>query len=284
MRKSAIGWALVSILATACAPGSVREAPPAEPEVAAVEEPVYTAQPGLSAQERFRSALGLLETGEPGPARAELLAYLEEKPRSDVARDLLRQIESDALEYYPAEYRQITLTSGESLSTLAKRYLGDIYQFYALAKYNGISEPRRLRTGQSLRIPLTATAAAAFAIDDDPEAMAREVAARAEAAAVPGEIVTAEPVTASEATVDSPEAEMTVEVLPEPALQPMVAEAPSGNPADLHREALNAFRAQNLEKAIGLWDQVLALDPEHENAGLYRAQAVELQNRLQQLN
>ncbi|MEQ9463025.1 MAG: LysM peptidoglycan-binding domain-containing protein [Haliea sp.] len=264
--------------------------------MAAVGEPVYTAQPGLSAQERFRSALGLLEGGEPGQARAELLAYIEEKPRSEVARDLLRQIESDSLEYYPAEHRQITLATGESLSTLAKRYLGDIYQFYALAKYNGIAEPRRLRAGQSLRIPLTGAAVAAFAIDDDPEAMAREVAARAEAAVASGEADTAAPVTAAEATVDTaetgmaaellPETEVPLEteVLPEPALQPTIAEVPSGNPADLHREALNAFRAQNLEKAIGLWDQVLALDPEHENAGLYRAQAVELQNRLQRLN
>lgn len=277
-----MGLAVFSVLASACAPTPVQEAPLPETEAAASEEPVFTAQPGLSAQERFRVALGLLESGNTGQARAELIAYLEEKPRSDVANDLLRQVETDSLEYYPSEYREITLSSGESLSTLAKRYLGDVYQFHALAKYNNIAEPRRLRAGQTLKIPLTETAIAAFAVDDDPEAMAREVAARAEAAAAAAAAATVAEESA-EAAVEA-ETETLTEVLPQPALVPMVVEAPGVNPADLHREALNAFRAQNLEKAINLWDQVLELDPEHENAELYRAQAVELQNRLQQLN
>ncbi len=298
MKQAVIGCAVLSVLVSACAPTPVQEAPPPEPEVVTTEEPVFSAQPGLSAQERFRAALGLLEAGNAGQARAELIAYLEEKPRSAVARDLLRQIEAGPLEYYPSEYREIALASGESLSTLAQRYLGDVYQFHALAKYNNIAEPRRLRAGQTLRIPLTDTAIAAFAVDDDPEATAREVAARAEAeaAAAAEQAAAAEGSTAADsssadAVAEAGEAEVTAgaavedaEVLPQPALAPTVAQAPTANPADLHREALNAFRAQNLEKAISLWDQVLTLDPEHENAGLYRAQAVELQNRLRQLN
>lgn len=298
MKQAVIGWAVLSMLVSACAPTPVQEAPPPEPEVVTTEEPVFSAQPGLSAQERFRAALGLLEAGNAGQARAELVAYLEEKPRSAVASDLLRQIEADPEEYYPSDYREIALASGESLSTLAQRYLGDVYQFHALAKYNDIAEPRRLRAGQTLKIPLTDTAIAAFAVDDDPEATAREVAARAEAEAVSAaeQAAAAEESTAADATpvdavAETGEAEVAAdaavedaEVLPQPALAPTVAQAPTANPADLHREALNAFRAQNLEKAISLWDQVLTLDPEHENAGLYRAQAVELQNRLRQLN
>ena len=294
MKQAVIGCAVLSVLVSACAPTPVQEAPPPEPEVVTTEEPVFSAQPGLSAQERFRAALGLLEGGNAGQARAELIAYLEEKPRSAVARDLLRQIEAGPLEYYPSEYREIALASGESLSTLAQRYLGDVYQFHALAKYNNIAEPRRLRAGQTLRIPLTDTAIAAFAVDDDPEATAREVAARAEAAAEQAAAAkesTAADSSPADAVAEAGEAEVTAgaavedaEVLPQPALAPTVAQAPTANPADLHREALNAFRAQNLEKAINLWDQVLTLDPEHENAGLYRAQAVELQNRLRQLN
>lgn len=280
MRRAVIGLAVFSVLASACAPTPVQESPPPEPEAVASEEPVFTAQPDLSAQERFRAALDLLESGNTGQARAELIAYLEEKPRSDVANDLLRQVETDSLEYYPSAHREITLSSGESLSTLAKRYLGDVYQFHALAKYNNIAEPRRLRAGQTLKIPLTEAAIAAFAVDDDPEAMAREVATRVEAAAAAAAAANV----AKESAEAVADAETLTEALPQPALAPMVAETPSVNPADLHREALNAFRAQNLEKAINLWDQVLELDPEHDNAGLYRAQAVELQNRLQRLN
>ncbi|MFO7552967.1 MAG: LysM peptidoglycan-binding domain-containing protein [Haliea sp.] len=242
-----IGWAVLGVLASAGAAAAMQEAAPAEPEVVTVAAPVSTLAPGSPAQERFRAALGLLEAGNAGQARVELIAYQKEQPRSGVASDLLRQIEADALEYFPSEYREIALASGESLSMLAQRYLGDMYQFHALAKYNGIAEPWRLRAGQILRIPLTDTAIAAFAVDEDPDTTAREVAART------GEAAAAEP----------------------PA---------TGNPAELHREALNALRAHDLEKAIGLWGRVLAVDPEHDNAALYRAQAVALQHRLRQLN
>ena len=51
----------------------------------------------------------------------------------------------------------------------------------------------------------------------------------------------------------------------------------------LHREALNAYRAQDLDSAIALWDEALALDPEHPNAMLYRSQAIDLKRKLSDL-
>jgi hypothetical protein len=235
----------------------------------------------------------MLEDSQPRQARAELAAYLQEKPRSDVARDLLRQLDEDAEVYYPDSYREITLASGESLSTLAQRYLGSVYQFYALAKYNGIAEPRRLRAGQTLKIPLTETARASFAVEDDPESLAREVAAEAEALATSAAIQqeaavdagSDTPVEAAIAGVGAAGEESGEESLPQPALQPAaMAAVPADESGELHRRALNAYRAQDLDGAIALWDRVLVLDPEHENARLYRAQALELQGKLRRLN
>lgn len=52
----------------------------------------------------------------------------------------------------------------------------------------------------------------------------------------------------------------------------------------MHKEAMTEYRKQNLEKSIELWDAVLALDPNHELAKLYRARAIELKEKLEKLD
>jgi tetratricopeptide (TPR) repeat protein len=51
----------------------------------------------------------------------------------------------------------------------------------------------------------------------------------------------------------------------------------------IHRDALVEYNKQNLDKAIDLWDHVLALLPTHQNAKLYRARAIDLRYRLLKL-
>ena len=203
-------------------------------------------QPASSAKERFAQVLSLLENGDAAAARVELIAYLEQQPASEVGRDLLRQIDTPAEEYFPQQYRVVELAPGESLSTLAQEYLGDVYQFHALAKYNGIKQPRQLELGQSIKIPLTDYARSQFDVPASP------ASAPAAPAAVRG---------ASKA---------------EPAQGQEQVDA-------LHRQALNEFRAQNLDSAIALWDELLAIDPGHESARLYRNQAIELKEKLTQI-
>ena len=60
-------------------------------------------------------------------------------------------------------------------------------------------------------------------------------------------------------------------------------EAPALDIDALHREAINAYRSQDLDRAIDLWNQILAVDPAHESARLYRSQAEALKERLQRL-
>ena len=60
----------------------------------------------LSPQERFNQILRLLEQGNTVAARTELIVYLQQKPDNETARNLLRQIDTPASEYFPADYRR----------------------------------------------------------------------------------------------------------------------------------------------------------------------------------
>lgn len=52
---------------------------------------------------------------------------------------------------------------------------------------------------------------------------------------------------------------------------------------EYHREAMRYFRQQELDKAIALWDEILALDPTHRLAPGYKARAVEMKQKLEQI-
>ncbi|OMH39189.1 LysM domain-containing protein [Motiliproteus sp. MSK22-1] len=155
-------WILVvSIVAvlslTACVSNESKPQPVAvEPEP--TPEPVipsYYAKPGLSPGKRFVLAVGYLEKGMAMEAKVELEAYLEEKPKSKRAKDLIQQIDTPVEDYFPQSFFEVTLKRGETLSTLARDYLGDLYKFYALAKFNGIADSSKLQQGQLIRIPET---------------------------------------------------------------------------------------------------------------------------------
>jgi tetratricopeptide (TPR) repeat protein len=120
-----------------------------------INKQIFTAEAGLTARQRFSKALEKLENGEEGQALAELEAYLIDVPRSNSARNLVEQISTDSSQYFPSDNFKVNLTSGASLSTLAKKYLGSALKFYALAKYNNISNPSRVNIGQEIKIPLT---------------------------------------------------------------------------------------------------------------------------------
>lgn len=219
----------------------------------------YVAQTGLTSQQRFREVMNLLEDGETSAARVELTIYLEDYPDSDIARDLLAQIDLPSSEYFPRDFEEVDLASGQSLSTLSKQYLGSLYQFHALAKYNDIAEPRSIKVGQKIRIPLTDEARAAFAHK------------RADAKVPVSERVPTLP-------VPQRKTEHTRAI-------PAAPEAlPTEQADNLYRQAVNAFRAQDLDKAITLWDKVLEIDPDYESARLQRSQAIELKEKLSNLN
>ncbi|MEM6775856.1 MAG: hypothetical protein AAF640_13510, partial [Pseudomonadota bacterium] len=334
-------------------------------------KPSYAPMPDLTPRQRLLRSFELLEEGDAESARVEVVAYLERVPSSSIAKDLLLQIDTDPNVFYPAAYREIRLQPGQSLSNVAKEYLGSAFDFYALARYNNIERPRRVVPGQIVRIPLTPEALAVFegapdtesadtpatdeaatealAADepvgegldaglgvalDELETVEPGAAERGSAEAIVSETGTAirEATAGTEETLASegaPSAAMNADsselssgvssgmssgIAPEIAaeidgaidgeidaelgaeldsaardldssqLETAVAEPdPQLDLEALHREAINAYRSQDLDRAIGLWNRILAADPGYESALLYRSQAEALKERLKRL-
>ncbi|WP_395344146.1 hypothetical protein PN836_005030 [Ningiella sp. W23] len=134
------------------------------------------AEENLTPSERMSKALQSLDRGESALAKVELTEYLKAAPGNSRAHNLLRQINTASKDYYPEEFFTVELKSGQSLSTLAKRYLGSAWEFYALAKYNDIEQPRRVIIGSEIKIPLTQLAELVLAKEKEAEARETEVA------------------------------------------------------------------------------------------------------------
>lgn len=142
----------LTLIVAACSTTKPQSAPPAASTPAPITK---------SPTERFQAALQLLQDGQAQQADAELHALLKDFPDSKPARDLVAQIETPLDKLFPPENFRVTLAKDESLSSLAKTYLGDAMSFYALARYNAIAVPAKVYAGQSIRIPNTAHALAA---------------------------------------------------------------------------------------------------------------------------
>jgi tetratricopeptide (TPR) repeat protein len=325
--------------------------------------------PGIAARERFQVAINALQQGDAPKAAVELRAYLAEVPNSTPARNLLAQIETPLEMLYPAESFNVQLQQNETLSSLAGIYLGDVLQFYGLARYNMIQNPGRVSLGQTIRIPSTPATLAAQANRASMASMQASAApmpmpAAPPAAAPPPVVASAPPPPAPPARPTPPrdpwisirenvaagrfdaaikDAE-TAQVRPNAAQAVILASAYAGNanavqmtnvmeaaaqalragqlyletanrpqealaPLELagmlapmdnrpqmllataktrvsdgyYRDGVAAFQRQDLDGAIAAWDKALAVDPNHRNAQLNRAQAIELKQNLQRL-
>lgn len=137
------------------APSPTVEVLPLPPplSVGAMESPPSVATPGLTAKQRFEKAVNLLEEGRPEEAKAELLAYMLDRPGDPRGQSLLDQLDKDPRELLGTESFAYTARPGETLSTIAERFLGDALKFYALARYNGIEAPAQMEPGRTLQIP-----------------------------------------------------------------------------------------------------------------------------------
>jgi tetratricopeptide (TPR) repeat protein len=186
------------------------------PDFATRNEPAGGAE--FSARERVRVAIDWLGQGDERRARAELRAVLEAQPNNGVARRLVEQMDADPRALLGGNARPYTVRSGETMSQIAERYLGDGLLFYALARYNNINAPNQLAAGQRLMIP-------------------QRAAGTVEAAAVrePAPI---------EPTVSTPP-----------------RAAPSSRADRLRLQALERLNAGQVDGAVTLLRQALALDP-----------------------
>lgn len=95
----------------------------------------------------------LLHEGRVDQATTMLRTRLDAVPGDNSARQLLAQIESPPAELLGAASFEYEVQPGESLSVLAQRFLGNYRLFFALARYNEITNPSMLRAGRTIKIP-----------------------------------------------------------------------------------------------------------------------------------
>ncbi|OWQ48333.1 hypothetical protein CDL60_07095 [Roseateles noduli] len=274
--------------------------------------PPTAAEQALS-QKTAMQAIELLEAGQEDQARNELQRALQLDPANKLANSLMRQITVDPVQQLGRESFAYTVQSSDTLSRIAGRFMGDIYSFYILARYNDIRVPRQVSGGQVLRIPGKPPAGPLYprpSAKPDPKATAAAAAAAAAAAQAP-----------------TPPATTTVAAAPTPAAPPPPPELTPGEKAmragDAHERAgrfdkaleeyrraetadqpgagakieavrkkqiakatltaRTAFAKQDLAGAIKGWDNVLQLDPDNELAKLERQKAVTLKAKADQL-
>jgi len=231
-------------------------APIAAPPPAA--EMQYEPEPGLTARERLRKAITLLEVGQAEQARAELQAYLQEVPNSKLAGGLIKQIDTDPTVLFGTASYPYTLLPGESLSIVAKRTLGDAMLFHALARYNGIANPSALKAGQTIRIPGQAPVAAPnTAAAPVPEATPAPIPAPA-----PAPTPVLEPSAAAE---PAPEPTVgTAAAAPEPGASPQM-ESEADRLRGLMLTAHSLSQARDYQGAAALYEESVVEFPDDVN-------------------
>jgi hypothetical protein len=219
-----------------------------EPAAEASARPRLT---GLAAkaevQKILRQSVDWLDAGEAEKAQVELEYAQQLEPDNKQVSCLLRGITADPLTVLGKESTAYTVRPGESLGQIARRAMGDVCEFYLLARYNQIQVPKQLAAGQTIRIPGRVVLAPLEALPvprlDGNESVKPK-------SAVPAEL----DVKARRALIDNH-----------------------------HRNAQTAYRNQDLTTAIREWDAVLAIDPKNAVARERRQEALGLQRRFETL-
>jgi hypothetical protein len=275
--------------------------PPAPQPAPAPAAPVAPPPPPTAAQQQQaqKIALGavdLLEAGNETDARSELQRALALDPNNKLALNLMRQMNEDPFTLLGRESFPYTIRAGESLSKVAGRFLGDVYAFHALARYNNIKIPRQVGEGQTIRVPGKAppperadTRRAAREKEREPEAAAA-VAPVVPAAPTPPEPTLAERAMRSgDAAAAAGNWDKAYAEYRQAAGLGLIgatakADAASKRLVDQHsRAARNAMARQDLDGAIRSWDRVLELDPVNETARLERQKALRLKEKVKAL-
>lgn len=243
---------------SAPAPAPAPSAEPAPPQAPAVVVPRESEIGGLLAAVRNN-----LDAGQQDAAVADLERVLAFDPQQKAANSLLRQVREDPVELYGRESFAYRVQSGDTLATIAQRYMNDRDQFYGLARYNDIQVPRQLQVGQSIRIP-----------GKQPRVAPPPVPAAAPAPPPPAPAPAAAPAPQPPA---APPAAVQADPRVEHARQERERKAAV---AKWTRQARAAMARQDVCGAIAAWTEVLKLEPDNRTAVLEREKAQDLKRRL----
>ena len=129
------------------------ETKPAAPEPEPVPAVVV---PQGTARELFKAGVDALQHGDGQKARPLLQQMLVLEPNNKnapIAASLLSQIDADPIQILGKESFPYKVQSGDTLSLISKRFLGDPFKFYILAKYNELTTLDYLEAGRTIKIP-----------------------------------------------------------------------------------------------------------------------------------
>jgi tetratricopeptide (TPR) repeat protein len=269
--------------------GRAPTAPAPAPEPAAPPPPMAepTRDAKAQAQRTAMEAVDQLQNGDETSARATLDRALSMDPANELAKKLMDQIRADAQRELGSTFFRYTVQPDDSLSKLAQRFLGDRFRFYILAKYNDLTNPSRLHTGQVIKIPGKEPPPVAA------PARPPEVAKPAEPEAKPPEVLVNEAerlykqalAQRQSGDLDAAYASLRDANRREPSNATYSKQLETTR-IDLvrryDRAATQAFQRQNLDLAIKNWDRVIDLDPNNQKAKLERARAEDLKKRMQE--
>lgn len=210
--------------------------PPAPVEVPKPPPPAPKIVTPAQQQEAQRVALkvaDILAEGNVEEAQVEIERALALDPENKLALSFLRQLSADPIKELGSEHFAYTVKPGETLSKIAGRFMGDIFQFYILARYNDIAVPRRVPAGQTIRVPGKAPAEATGAVQAKPALPSKPEppAARAEPAVKPEPIAKPEPKAKPEPAAKPEPVRPVAPPKAEPTAQP--AAAPRSEPVAL---------------------------------------------------
>lgn len=172
----------------------------------------------------------LLLDGDLREARKRIRASLKRDPQNPAVQLLRDSIERDPKELLGPQSYDHVVRSGETITDLAQRLLGNRLKAYQLGRYNGLSAPFALTPGQPIRIPGTPPRIEPVR---RPPAPPRAIPNQPPAAAAPAK----------------------------PAPRPA---APAVNPAaarQLRTAGLAALNQGNVTRAVGLLRRAAAADP-----------------------
>ncbi|AYJ85939.1 LysM domain-containing protein [Sphingomonas paeninsulae] len=188
----------------------------------------------ISNRAQFDDAVALLVDGDVKAARKMLSMMAKRDPSDQQTAALIASLDADPVAALGTKSFAYRVQPGDHMTSLAQRFLGDRLKFYLLARYNSIDVPKKIVTGQTLRIPGTAPPVVA---------------------APPPRPIVNVPV--------HPPVAPPVEAKPVP--KPPVT-APLATPLTLHRAAqlrgagLAALNAGKVDRAVTLLRQAAALD------------------------
>lgn len=278
--------------------------PPALPAPAVTPPAAPTGPVGPAAQQQAQkialAAAEMLESGNEEPARGELKRALGVDPQNKLALNLSRQMAADPVATLGRESFAYTVRPSDTMSRIAQRFLGDVYAFYILARYNDIKVPKQVSSGQVIRVPgkapppgaAPAAERTAPAVTPHPAAALPSIESVLRAPQVAPPQPPPEPTpgeramraaAAAERAADLPQARaeyLNAASLNQPGAAAKAEQLRTQLVTRYSVNARNALARQDLDGAIGNWQRVIDLDADNATARLELERVRRLKEKL----